>query len=205
MNQEYIKKLMGWCPNAKTAEAGPRISSVNFEAPASSGGEKVRSPGIRSRFSRLYSRLDVRILIPTIFITPFYINLLFRKGVNAEVFLLGLSLSLLFYLLCWKKQMRQYDALAKKPVVGSSLKKTFFWVFLALISGLILLMVFLPYVTDFFSAQSIFSFLACGWLLMLGNYLQLIYWERKNHMKIYIKSEMGLQKMYSLREKAGEL
>ena len=130
---ENIKKLMGWCPYAKTLETGSRISLDNFEAPDLPGGEKARSPEILSRFSRLNSRLDVRTLLPIIFLTPFYINLLFRKGVNAEAFLLGLSLSLLFYLLCWKKQMRQYDALAKKPVVGSSLKKTFFRVFLALI------------------------------------------------------------------------
>jgi len=40
---------------------------------------------------------------------------------------------------------------------------------------------------------------------MWGNYLQLIYWEMKNHLKIYIKSEKGFQKMYALREKVGEL
>lgn len=192
---------MGWCPNAKALETGSRISPVNFEAPDLPGGEKARGPEILSRFPRLYSRLDVRTLLPIIFLTPFYINLLFRKGVNAEAFLLGLSLSLLIYLLGWKKQMRQYDALAKKPNIASSFKKTFFWVFLVII----LLMVFMPYVAYFFSAQSIFSFLVCAWLLMLGNYLQLIYWERKNQMKIYIKSERGFQKMYTLGEKEGKL
>ena len=157
---EYIKKLMGWCPNAKSAEAETRISPANFEAYDQSGGEKARSPRILSRFSRLFSRLDVRILLPTLFLTPFYINLLFRNGINVEAFFLGFLLSLLIYLLCWKKQMRHYDALAKKSIVGSSSKKVFFWVFLALILCLILPMVFLSYMPSFLNAQSLYSFIA---------------------------------------------
>ncbi|AKB18794.1 MULTISPECIES: DUF1673 domain-containing protein [unclassified Methanosarcina] len=209
MSLEYIKKLMGWCPNAKTLETGPRISPANFEAYAQSGGEKARTPGVLNQFSRLFSRFDVRILLPMIFITPFYINSLFRTGVNAEALLLGLSLSLLIYLLGWKKQMRQYDTLAKKPFIASSFKKTLFWIFLVLILGLILPMVFLSYILSyipsFLNAQSLYSFIAGAWILMGGTYLQLIYWERKNHMKIYIKSEGGFQKLYALGEKAGEL
>ena len=202
---ENIKKLMGWCPNAKTLETGSRISPANFEAYAQSGGEKARNPEVLSRFSRLYSRLDVRTLLPIIFLTPFYINSLFRTGVNAEALLLGLSLSLLIYLLGWKKQMRQYDALAKKPIIASSFKKTLFWVFVVLILGLILFMVFLPHTTLFLNAQSLYSFIAGAWILMGGTYLQLIYWERKNHLKIYIKSEKGFQKMYALGKKREEL
>ncbi|MDY9928101.1 DUF1673 domain-containing protein [Methanosarcina sp.] len=205
MTLEYIKKLMGWCPNAKLLETGSRISPVNFEAPDLPGGEKARSPEILSRFSRLYSRLDFRTLLPIIFLTPFYINLLFRKGVNAEALLLGLSLSLLIYLLGWKKQMRQYDALAKKPIINSSFKKTLFWVFVVLILGLILFMVFLSHTTHFLNAQSLYSFITGAWIFMGGTYLQLIYWERKNHLKIYIKSEKGFQKMYALGKKREEL
>lgn len=202
---DQIKKLMGWCPNAKAHKAESRISPANFEAYDRSGGEKAGNPGIRSRFSSLFSRLDVRILLPTLFLTPLYTSLLFRKGINAEALFLGFSLSLLIYLLGWKKQMQQYDTLAKKPVVGSSFKKTFFWVFLTLIIFLILPMVFLAYIPSFLNARSLYSFIAGVWILMWGSYLQLIYWERKNHMKIYVKCEKGFQKVCALREKKGEL
>ena len=206
---EYIKKLMGWCPYAKTPETGSRISPANFETYVRSGGEKARNPEVLSRFSRLFSRFDVRILLPTIFLTPFYINSLFRTGVNTEALLLGLSLSLLIYLLGWKKQMQWYDALAKKPIIASSFKKTLFWIFIVLIFGLILPMVFLSYILSyipsFLNARSMYSFIAGAWILMGGTYLQLIYWEMKNHLNIYIKSEKGFQKMYALGEKAGEL
>ncbi|WP_231582980.1 DUF1673 domain-containing protein [Methanosarcina sp. MTP4] len=200
---------MGWCPNAKTLETGSRISPANFEAYAQSGGEKARNQGIQSQFSRLFSRFDVRILLPTLFFTFYLINLLFQKGVNVETFLLGLSLSLLIYLLGWKKQMNKYDTLTKKPSIVSSFKKTFFRNFSVIILSLILLMVFLPYIRSHtalsLNAQALSSFVAGTWVLMWGTYLQLIYWERKNHMKIHIKSEKGFQNMYALGEKAGKL
>lgn len=201
---ENIKKLVGWCPNAKMTETRSRISDANFEAFDLSGGEKARNPKVLSRFSRIFSRLDVRILLPTIFFTPFYINFLFQKGTNAGAFFLGFSFSLLIYLLYWKKQMRQYDNLVKEPVVSSS-KKIFFKVFLILILFLILPLVFWSYIPSFLNFRSLLSFTAGAWILMWGYYLQLIYWERKNHMKIYIKSERGFQKMYALRDKKGQL
>jgi Ca2+/Na+ antiporter len=205
MTLEHIKKLMGWCPNVKTLENGTRISSANFETNDQSGGEKARNPGISSRISRLFSRFDIRILLPTLFLTPIYINLLFQKGINAEAFFLGFSLSLLIYLLGWKKQMHHYDSLTKKPVVGSSLKKTFFWVFLAIILFLILPIVFLSQIPSVLNVRSLYSLVAGAWIFMWGTYLQLIYWERKNHMKIYIKNEKGFQKIYAIGEKEGEL
>ncbi|AKB38912.1 hypothetical protein MSSAC_4322 [Methanosarcina siciliae C2J] len=42
---EYIKKLMGWCPNAKASEIRSQISPTNFEANDRSGGEKGDRPG----------------------------------------------------------------------------------------------------------------------------------------------------------------
>jgi len=204
MTLEHIKRLMGWCPNVKTLETGSQISSASFELYDQSGGEKARNPGTSSRFSGLFSRFDIRILLPTLFLTPIYLNLLFRKGINVEAFFLGFSFSLLIYLLGWKKQMYYYDSLAKKPVVGSSSKKVLLWVFLTLILFLILPIVFLSQIPSFLNARSLYSLVAGAWMFMWGSYLQLIYWEMKNNMKIYVKSEKGFQKMYAIGEKEGE-
>lgn len=175
---------MGWCPNAKTFETGPRISPANFEAYTQSGGEKASGPEALSRFSRLFSRFDVRILLPTVFFTFYLINLLSQKGINSEAFLLGLSLSLLTYLLGWKKQMNKYDALAKNLLLLLPLKKTFIWVLSVIILGLILFMVLLSHLSHmlhFLNAQSMYSFIAGALILMWGSYLQLICWERKKN------------------------
>jgi hypothetical protein len=156
-----IRKLMGWCPNAKTNETGSRISPDNFESYDRSGGEKARSPKVPSQYSRLFSRLDVRLLLPTLFLTPFYIIMLFLKGINSEALFLGILLPLLIYSLCWKKQMQWYDALAKKPIVRYVSKIVLFWVFLALIWSLIIpIIVFLSYTPSLINSQSFYSFIA---------------------------------------------
>ena len=204
LNTEYIKKLMGWCPNAKKLEAGPRISPANFEAYDQSGEEKSRI----SKVSGQHSRLDIHLLLLPFFFTLIYINL-FQKGVNTEAFLLGLSLSLPIYLLGWKKQMHQYNAVKEKTVISPSFRKTFARVVLFLFLGFTLLLAFLPYISShaayLLNDQALYSFVSGTLVLMWGFYLQLIYWERKNHMKMYMKREKGQQKLYVLGEKEGEL
>lgn len=201
---DQIKKLMGWCPYAKTAGVGPRPSPDNFEANNRSGGEKVRSPTVPSQ----HSRLDIYLLLLPIIFTSVYIKP-FQKGVNTEAFLLGLSLSLPIYLLGWKKQMHQYDAVKRNPAVSPSFRKTFACVILFLFLGFTLLMAFLPYISShavyLLNDQAMYSFTTGVLILMWSFYFQLIYWERKNHMKIYMKREKGQQKLYVLGEKGEEL
>jgi len=203
MTLEFIKKLIGWCPNAKTIETGSRISLFNVEEYNQSEEEKARNP----KFPSLFSRLDVRFFLPTLLLTPFYIVMLFLKGVNSEFFFLGILFSLLINLLFWKKQIREYDAAAKKPTVRYVSKIVLVFVFLSLIWFLIFPpMVFLSYTPPSINSQSMYSFIAGAWILtMWGTCLQLFYWEKKNHMKICIKNENGFQKTYTIGEKEGEL
>ncbi|WP_292389083.1 DUF1673 domain-containing protein [Methanosarcina sp. UBA5] len=203
MTLEHIKKLMGWCPNAKTLETGYRISPINLETYDRSRGEKARSPMTLSRFSRL----DIRLLLPALFLTSIYIIMLFLKGVNFEFFFLGILFSLLINLLFRKNQVREYDAAAKKPTVRYVSKIVLFSVFLSLILFLSFPpMVFLSYTPSSINSQSIYSFIAATWILtMWGICFQLFKWEKKNHMKIYIKNEKGFQKMYAIEEKEGKL
>jgi hypothetical protein len=202
MTLEYIKKLMGWCPNAKASQKESRTISDHFEAYDQSRGEKARSQKISSQFSRL----DVRLLLPTLFLTPFYIIMLFLKGVNSKFFFLGILFSLLINLLFWKKEICEYDAAAKKPTVRYVSKIVLFFVFLSLIWFLSFPpMVFLSYTPSSINSQSMYSFIAATWILtMWATCFQLFYWEKKNHMKIYIKNENGFQKTYTIWEKGEE-
>ncbi|WP_292389085.1 DUF1673 domain-containing protein [Methanosarcina sp. UBA5] len=200
---DQIKKFMGWCPNAKALATGARINSANFEANNQSEGEKAKNPTVPSQ----HSRLDTQLLLLPIFFTPVYINL-FQKGINKEAFLLGLLLSLPIYLLGWKKQIHQYNAVKRNPVVSPSFRKTLAGVILFLFLGFTLLMAFLPYISShaayLFNDQTLYSFTSGTLILMWGFYFQLIYWERKNHMKMYTKREKGHQKLYVLGEKGRE-
>jgi hypothetical protein len=51
-----------------------------------------------------------------------------------------------------------------------------------------------------------YSFVAGLWILtMWGTSLQLIYWEKKNHMKICTENKNGFQKTYAVGDKEGKL
>jgi uncharacterized membrane protein (DUF485 family) len=199
-----IRKLMGWCPNAKAFETESRSSFANFGANDQSEGEKAKNPTVSGQ----HSRLDIYLLVLPIIFTPVYINL-FQKGIDKEAFLLGLLISLPIYLLGWKKQMHQYDAVKRNPVVSPSFRKTLTCVVLFLFLGFTLLMAFLPYISShaayLFNDQVLSSFTSGTLILMWSFYFQLIYWEKKNHMKMYVKREKGQQKLYVLGEKEREL
>jgi hypothetical protein len=208
MTLKYIKKLMGWCPNARALETEPRISLDNFEAYDRSGGEEARSPKVPSQFSRVFSRLDVRLFLPTLFLTSFYTIMLFRKGVNSEFFFLGILFSLLLNSFCWKKLIHDCNTLVKKPDVRYVSKIVLFYVFIFLIwFSIFPFMVFRSYYTPYsIDSQSMYSFVAGLWILtMWGTSLQLIYWEKKNHMKICTENKNGFQKTYAVGDKEGKL
>jgi hypothetical protein len=199
---DQIKKLMGWCPNAKTLETGSRISPVDLETYDRFRGEKARSPMALSRFSRL----DVRLLLPTLFLTPLYTIMLFVKGVNTELFFFGILVSLLLNSLCWKKLVHECNDLVKKPDVRYVPKIVLFYVFLSLIWFSVLpFIVFRSYhMPSSINSQSMYSFIAGLWILtMWGTCLQLVYWEKKNHRKICTENENGFQKTYAIGEKEG--
>ncbi|HII02971.1 TPA: DUF1673 family protein [Methanosarcinaceae archaeon] len=95
--------------------------------------------------------------------------------------------------------MHKYDALAKKPTVYTYSKRkalrTFFVIILLMVSCL----VFLPHVvrTLFHNMQTFYSFSAGTIFFMWISYLQIVYWERKNQMRICTKSEGGFRTIYS--------
>lgn len=190
---------MGWCPSSKTIEARLKNNPFYFEEYSQSRREKDRNSKVPSPFSRL----DARLFLPTLFLTPFYIVMLFLKGVNSEFFFLGVLFSLPINSLFWKKQIREYNAAAKKPTVRYVSKIVLFFVFLSLSWFLIFpSLVFLSYTPPSINSQSMYSFIAGAWILtMWGTCFQLFYWEKKNHMKVCILNEKRLQKTYTVGEK----
>jgi membrane-bound acyltransferase YfiQ involved in biofilm formation len=109
----------------------------------------------------------------------------------------------------WKKQMHQYDIVKRNPVVSPSFRKTFVYVILFLFLGFTLLMAFLPYISShaayLLNDQALYSFTTGTLILLWSFYFQLIYWESKNHMKMYMKREKGQQKLYVLGENEGKI
>ncbi|MPN18581.1 hypothetical protein SDC9_165941 [bioreactor metagenome] len=105
--------------------------------------------------------------------------------------------------------MHQYNAAKEKPVISPSFRKTLACVVLVLFLGFTLLLLFLPHISShvvyFLKYQTLDSFVSGTLILIWGFYFQLIYWEKKNHMKMYIRREKGQQKLYVLGEKEEEM
>jgi len=196
LNTEYIKKLMGWCPNARASEARRNVSFENFNSdiPERAGGENgdLKNPGWFRKTST-YS-----LLINTLF-TLVYILAINHLGLKLTFLLAGFFICVAFVVFDWKKQMHRYDALEKYRVIDYSDKKKLYYI----ISYVFSILIFSLYVKGQEPAlQAMFSFLGGlvvgSWLV----YFQLIYWQKKNQKTIYIDKSYGTwKKSYIIRER----
>ena len=204
MGFENLKKLMGWCPNAKKSEPQyptyPEYLKVN---PKIGGGDSGNSEN-----PSWFRKLSSRILLIDSFLTLAYLHVLVHFGINGEFFFAGLFISVSYFVLYWKKQLHRYDAIAEKLFVDYSEKKSPYLKAVR-ISTLIILVFYVAFVSLIFmnmiwgiQARELISFFA-GWLIPLWLvYLQILYWERNNQKTIYFDISYGKwKKSYIVREK----
>ncbi|MFY1113050.1 MAG: DUF1673 domain-containing protein [Methanosarcinaceae archaeon] len=196
LNTEYIKKLMGWCPNAGAAEARRNVSLENFNSdiPERSRGENgdLKNPGwIR--------KTSIQTLLINTFLTLVYIPVINQLGINLSFLLTGSFISLFFVIFYWKTQMKRYDSLIKQPIIDYSNKKKLY----NLLCYVFLILIFSLYLKSQETAlQAIFSFIGGIVVGMWLFYFQLIYWEKKNHKTIYFNKSYGTwKKSYIIRER----
>ena len=192
----YIKKLMGWCPNAKAHEARQQTNFEIFDSniPDRARGENgdLKNPGWLQRESN-------QILLSAIFLT--FVHLLIYNHMGLLPSLFATLPPLFYFVFHWNERIQRFNGIAEKPIVRYVSKTSYLWVFI------IVLFVFLLMLLSYMIRQSWHSALfglSIVWLLMWGFYFQLIYWEKENHMRIYIKSGNGFQKAYAIEEKEGE-
>jgi hypothetical protein len=215
---DQIKKLTDWCPNAKVHEARRRVNLGNFDSgvPDRARGENgdLKKPG-------WFRRISNQMLISGIFLTFVYLLIYSRKGLEPD-HLLTASLTGLFMVLIklvfrWNKLMERYDSIAKKPVVYSVPRIKSLGGLLVTIEVLfkislffLFILVFIPYMFNL-SLPPISGMLVILLCPIWGYYFRLIYWEKKNNMKIFTKYENSFEKkyafvkMYAVKEKKGEL
>jgi hypothetical protein len=196
LNTEYIKKLMGWCPNARAVEAkrNASLETFNFDIPERAGKENgdLKNPGwIR--------KTSIQTLLINTFLTLVYIPVINQLGINLTFFLTGSFISLFFVIFYWKAQMKRYDSLIKQPIIDYSNKKKLYYV----LSYVFLILIFSLYLkSQETTLQAIFSFVGGLLMGMWISYFQLIYWEKKNHKTIYFDKTYGTwKKSYIIQEK----
>ncbi len=196
--EQYIRKLMGWCPYAKTPENGYQIPFENFEANAWEGREKAGTPETLYGYRKASTRL-LRMNASFTFLHPVVLAII---GLNRGALLAGLGISMLFGIFDWKKQMKRYDTLEKEPVLDYSGKVKLFKKWHGIPGCIFLLLIFyLWYEIKAFALMDLYSFVAGTLVFLWFSYLQMIYWERKNHKKLYFKSCGTWNTSYAVREK----
>ncbi|AKB38909.1 hypothetical protein MSSAC_4319 [Methanosarcina siciliae C2J] len=195
---ENIKKLMGWCPNAREFESRRHISLENFgsDIPDRAKGENgdLKNPG-------WLRKLSTRTLLISTSFTFVYFLELNQIGMN-RIFLLAGSFSyLLLRIFFWKAITQSRDELVKCQVIEYSIKKRIIR-FAITYAVCFLIYLYLNLKGQELDLQAMFSFvggvLVWAWL----GYFQLIYWERKNHKTIYFDKGYGKWKnSYIIRER----
>jgi hypothetical protein len=200
---ENIKRLMGWCPNARASEARRNIDLENFD---SNVPDRARGDNSRLKNPGWLWKKSNQILLFNIFLTFVYLLMINLIGLNLIALLVGFFVALSQFVLRWKKDMQRYDEIARKPIIRYGSKEKYIPGLLLII--LIILFTFLftvfAYIFNFSCPSVSTSYFSILWFYMWGFYFQLIYWEMKNHMKICIIFENSLEKIYALGKKEGE-
>jgi hypothetical protein len=199
---EQIKKLMGWCPNARAHETRHSIHSKYFDANIPTRGGGTGNSETLSWFRKVSSR----VLLVDSFLTLTYLLIMIQLGVNVVTLLAGFFLSLISFILIWKKQMQRYDTLAQKLVLDDSNKKILykrlFRIITLIFYATLFYWIFAGDLERNFLMKGTLSFFAGGLAFMWLGYLQILYWERKNHKTIYFDKGYGKWKnSYIIQER----
>lgn len=195
---ENIKKMMGWCPNAKASESRRNISFENFDSdiPDKAKGDDgdQRNPGWLRKTSAY------TILIHILF-TLAYLLAINHLGLNLAFLLAGFFISVAVIVFDWKKQMRRYDTLAQKHICDNSFMKKVSQIMNLIFYAFLFYWIFSGDVERNHSMQVIISFMSGFLVVMWLSYFQLIYWQKKNHKTIYFDKSYGKwKKSYIIRE-----
>ena len=195
---ENIKKIMGWCPNARTSETRQHINFESFESgiPDREKGDNgdQKNPGWLRKLS------NYTLLINTLF-TLVYVLAINHLGLNLAFLLAGFFISATLIVLDWEKQMRRYDILAQKLICENSGMKKVSQIMNLIFYAILFYWIFSGDVARNHSMQVIISFMGGFLVGMWLGYLQLAYWQKKNHKIIYLDKSYGTwKKSYIIRE-----
>ena len=196
MALKYIKKLMGWSPNVRAHEARSQINLENFDSdvPDKARGDTryLKNPGWLQREKN-------QILLFAIFLT--FVHFLIYNYIGLLPSLFASLPPLFYFVFHWNERIQRFNDMEKKPIVRYISKVSYLWVLIIII--LVVLLMILSYIIRQSWHSALFG-LSIIWFFMWGFYFQLIYWEKKNHMKNYIKHENSFEKMYAVGEKERE-
>lgn len=128
MTLEYIKKLMGWCPNAKIHEARQHI---NFESFESGIPDKVKGDDGDQRNPGWLQRESNQILLFAIFLTFVHFLIYNHMGLLPSFF--ALLPPLFYFVFHWNERIQRFNDIVKKPTVRYVSKVSYLWVLIIIV------------------------------------------------------------------------
>jgi hypothetical protein len=186
---ENIKKLIGWCPNARAYNDRQHVNLENFNSDVP---DRARGEGDTKSLG-WFRKESTIILLTAISVTFVYFIVLNHVGINLIFLLAGTFISLICFAFYWKTQIRIYNDLVKQPVTEYSKKMriAMIAIILVLSSARYLFGIIVGQELAWQAMLSLYGgFLIFIWL----SYLQIKYWEKVNHKKIFFNKREGTWK-----------
>ena len=178
---EHIKKLMGWCPNASAVKTRKLVQfdDLAVNAPDSDGELTHTTAGWWNKYRN-------RILYSSFILTLFAIYFFTLSGKeNMNLFLAGLIVGVLSSIIFWVFEWRRLNKAAAGEFRSMQVTRRKKVINYLIIFGLVAVIIF---VTAFLlvSISGYYAFLSGLFLFVWTQYLEVVYWERKNRKTLIV-------------------
>lgn len=186
---EHVRKLMGWCPNAGAIEARKSVQfdDLMVKAPESGGELTLTTAGWWNKWRN-------RVLLNSFFLTLLattWFNIWFKSGAkdNMNLFLSGLITGAFFSIgagiVEWRRLNKAAAGEYKRLQVTRSKKVINYLIIVGLIAAVTFVIIFLLVKTGI-RISGYYPFLSGLFLFVWTQYLEVVYWERKNRKTLIV-------------------
>ena len=182
---ENIRKVMGWCPNASMIEARKTVlfDDLAVNAPDGIGG-------LRHWTSGWWGKYRNRTLLNCFFATLLAITFFNIGGRDKpDIFIIGIIAGMIFSIITWITEWRRFNKAAAGEYIQMSVTRRKKIMNYRILVGFIMVVML---VIGFFLSKTgiriseIYAFLSGLYLFIWTQYLEVIYWERKNRKMLVV-------------------
>ena len=182
---EHIKKLMGWCPNADAIEVRKTVQfdDLAVNAPDAIGGQPLMTSGWWGKYR---NRILLNCFIATLLAITFF-NIGGRG--KPDIFIIGIIAGMIFSIITWITEWRRFNKAAAWEYIQMSVTRRKKIMNYRILVGFIMVVML---VIGFFLSKTgiriseIYAFLSGLYLFIWTQYLEVIYWERKNRKMLVV-------------------
>lgn len=181
-----IRLWLGWCPNASTIEARKSVQfdDIMVNAPGS-GGELTHTT------ARWWNKYRNRILFSSFITTLLAITFFSLSGKdNMNLFFAGLIAGVLSSIVFWVFEWRRLNKAASGEFKGLQITRRKKVINYLIIGGFIAVIAFVIgflLVNTEIGISGYYAFLSGLFLFVWTQYLEVVYWERKNRKTLIVE------------------